>query len=461
MSANIHEKLFLEAIKSIDNSFFESGIWKNEYNCNGFVSRTIITPFCEITFRRRYYMNKNRSLHDNFYFVDRQLGIPSYKHLTNEALAVIFNVAVEVNSSYASKHAIPNVVISKQTVSNYQKNMNTISDSIPTIPDDIYHVDENIDIIYVEADEAHCNLQQFVSVNDSSDEIKFHHRSTIKVHSKNVINKLVLTHSGHKYPDLHLKRKELNNKRYFGGIHIDTSVLADNVFDSIHSQYDLNKVKYVFVSGDGAFWIKSLAKNLSTTLRSYNLQVISVLDKFHTNKYLRTIFSSDNDVINYVKNNFSSMTTDRFKNISNAYFAFKNNNTSSEKYFLNCVNYICNNLKEINNQKHPFYKFHCAMEGQISHILAKRLTSRPGGFSEKVLQNLTQMIIRKSNGLEITPDVVKCWSKEYLTYQNHKYIHPSKNWKPIYNSDVDMPILNSTNTNLKRAFYEICHPKFN
>lgn len=104
--------------------------------------------------------------------MDSQLEIPQRKHFTLEALALIFNMSCEVNASYAAKNAIPGVVISKQTVSNYQKNINTLVDNIPNIKETLEKDSKDTKIIYIEADEAHCNLQQENSNNDNSKKLK-------------------------------------------------------------------------------------------------------------------------------------------------------------------------------------------------------------------------------------------------------------------------------------------------
>ena len=315
-STNIHEKLFLDIFTRLDDDFFSSNVWKENYTCNGFVSRTIITPFCKLTFKRRYYMNKNKDLHDNFYYVDRTLNLPIRKHLTNEALALVFNMAVE---------------------------------------DTITPITEDIDVIYIEADEAHCNLQNEVSIDVSRDELKTHFACPIRTKHKNVINKLVLTHSGHNEPNLHLKRKSLANKRYFGGIHMAPTDLADNIYYSIKTQYDLSRVKYIFVSGDGANWIKSLYKSLKSILRNSSISIISVLDKFHTNKALKSIFASNHSIINYIKSIFNEMTKERFVSITDAFYAFNFEHNITEDSFRQNVAYICNNIQETKNQGHPLY----------------------------------------------------------------------------------------------------------
>jgi len=162
---HIVDNLFLSAIQDIDQAFFNTGSWKKHYTCNGFVKRTIITPLGQITYRRRYYMNKDKNCHDHFYYVDKILKIPARKHLSKEALAALFNMTVDVNGSYAAKNAIRGVTLSKQIVSNYLRIQNTMSEHVPTVL--VNELDEplSFDVIYVEADEAHVNLQQEAKVD--------------------------------------------------------------------------------------------------------------------------------------------------------------------------------------------------------------------------------------------------------------------------------------------------------
>lgn len=366
-SNGIVESIFLSTIQDIDNRFYNEGLWKEHYTCNGFVKRHIITPLGKISIKRRYYMNRDKSLHDHFYYVDRVLEIPSYKRISKEALVAILNMAVEVNGSYAAKNAIPSVTISKQTVSNYLKAQNTISDSVPVIDDREQGDPLTFDVIYIEADEAHVNLQQ-ASKKDETKEIKTTSFDKIIAQPKNIIDKLVLTHTGHKNEELRLKRKELGNKHYFGGIHMPTIDLSDNVFGYLSTRFNLAKAKYIFVSGDGAQWIKSLGESLRESLRSFpNLQVIQVLDKFHCAKYLNSIFGHDQTTLGDIRDIIFTITPERFRTISDAYFAFSPKRNITEDAFHQKVEYIIANLQAIKNQKHEFYRTPSGMEGHVSH----------------------------------------------------------------------------------------------
>jgi hypothetical protein len=461
-SEGIVSSIFLDTIQDIDNQYFEEGLWKENYTCNGFVERHIITPLGKISFNRRYYMNKSKEFHDHFYYVDKALEIPAYKRISKEALVAILNMAVEVNGSYAARMAIPGVTITKQTVSNYLKLQNTISDGIPTVDDAKMDEPLEFDVIYIEADEAHVNLQRNTQNNNTS-EIKTTQSDAKVCKSKNIIDKLVLTHTGHKYTELHLKRKELDNKHYFGGINMQTSDLSDNVFGYLSNCYDLTKTKYIFISGDGAYWIKSFGQSLTESLRTFkDLQVIQVLDKFHCAKYLNSIFGYDPQVLKEIRNGIYTLTPKRFQMITDAYFAFSSKRNIKEDAFNQKVDYILSNLQEIKNQKHEYYKTPCSMEGHVSHVLANRLTSRPKGFCEVVLKNLTQMIIHKKNGKDITTEMLDSWSKIYQPFEKPKHMRLTKEYKNEYSCYVQMPAQNSTCTNLKRfvKLVKYDHSKF-
>ena len=82
------------------------------------------------------------------------------------------------------------------------------------------------------------------------------------------------------------KRTKLCNKKHFGGVYtkrIDD--LWEEVLTYIDNTYDLEKVKNVFILGDGANWIKT---GLEWLPRSIN-----VLDKFHLMKAVKGIVGKE------------------------------------------------------------------------------------------------------------------------------------------------------------------------
>ena len=128
--------------------------------------------------------------------------------------------------------------------------------------------------------------------------------------------------------------------------------------------------------------------------------------------------------------------------------------------FQNHVNYICNNLAFIKNNLHPEYKTSCSMEGHVSHVLAKRLTSRPKGFCRKTLASLIQLLILKSNKLSLTNDNILLWQEDLEKEIKPKILRINKYIKREYDYNINLQIMNSANSKLKDFIHNITSPKW-
>ena len=83
------------------------------------------------------------------------------------------------------------------------------------------------------------------------------------------------------------KRTKLCNKKHFGGVYtgrIDD--LWEEVLTYIDNTYEIDKIKNIFVLGDGANWIKTGLEWLPKS--------INVLDKFHLMKAVNGIVGKEN-----------------------------------------------------------------------------------------------------------------------------------------------------------------------
>ncbi len=436
----------VEFIQTIDDRFFKTKFWKDYYHNHGFKERTLITSLGIIKFKRRYYVAKNKKTHKNFCFVDKKLKIEKYSRLSIDAIKELTVVATDVNASYAAKTALVDVIVSRQTVSNILKTMNTVNNDQLAIDEIIEKYNEEKETIYIELDEAHCNLQE---------------KNKQGKKKKNIIANLALVHTGHSSLTYASKRKELENKHYFGALRADTSSFCDKVYDYILKRFRASSIKRIFISGDGARWINSFARNLRYCFRESNIQVIQVLDKFHLRKRLTTIFSSNKNLINYFFTNLETITIKNFKAL--AYGFYQNNEEHKCKLpiFASHVNYICNNFEYIKNQLHPEYKTSCSMEGHISHVLASRLTSRPKGFSYQTLETLIQLRVLKANLHELTAQDIINFRKPITPEIKVRRQVANKMYKKIYDFNIELCIKNSTNTKMKDYINKIASPKWN
>lgn len=425
--------------KLLDDNFFEEKLWHDDFINKGFVERTLITSIGQIQFKRRYYVSRDKEHFSNFFYIDRLFKITKYARITLDAIKALTKQATLVNGSYAATNALWNCSVSRQSVSNILKKYNPLDNyGILRINENIEYQQFSKKVIYIELDEAHCNLQE----------------------KKNIIANLALVHTGHKATTFASKRKELENKHYFGDLNADTSLFCDRVYDYIQKRFKLSDLKYIFISGDGAWWINSFANKLRDCFKITPIKVIQVLDKFHLRKRITTIFSSNKKVISIIFKELKDLDAQKFALIANDFYEKNPDHKCKPSQFQNHVNYICNNLAFIKNNLHPEYKTPCSMEGHVSHVLAKRLTSRPKGFCRKTLASLIQLLILKANKLSLTNDNILLWQEDLEKEIKPKILRINKYIKREYDYNINLQIMNSANSKLKDFIHNITSPKW-
>jgi len=436
---SLTRKSIVNLFKYLDDKFFEEKSWKDDFYNKGFIKRTLITSIGEIHFKRRYYVSKNKDQHSNFFYIDSFFNITKYARITIDAIIELTKTATLVNGSYAAKHALLDCTVSRQSVTNILKKFKPLDNfNNLKLADNTEYKKMSKEVVYVELDEAHCSLQN----------------------KKNVVANLALVHTGHSIGTFASKRKELENKHYFGDLNADTSSFCDRIYDYIQKRYRLKDLKYIFVSGDGASWINSFTNKLRNCFKTTHIKIIQVLDKFHFRKRLTSIFSGNKKIINMIISELNSLNPEMFTFIANDFYDKNPNHKCNPNQFRKHVNYICNNFKYIKNNLHPKYKTPCSMEGHVSHVLAKRLTSRPKGFCKETLQSLIQLLILKSNNFKLTDRIISLFLKNTDKGFKYKGLRVNKYIKRYYDLNINLQIMNSNNSKLKEYFNNIISPKW-
>ena len=353
-------KLYESFLNYIDDKFKHSKERKLIYNIKETRKRTLITSVGYITINSTSYINKITK--ERFVLLREILHLKPYQRLTNEAEYQLIKYAMDENMSQAARHALRNTIISRSTVSKKIKVLDG------TIEENITRTDNQPDVLYIEMDEIHANLQ----------------------HNGNKICPCAIVHEG--YEEDFVKRKKLKNIHYFASSKLTYEELWEVVFDYVDKKYDINKFKIIFVSGDGAPGIKNYTNCFPNAK--------FVLDPFHyIKKHLKYIFKQDVELRhiadNYIRNNL----IDGFKILVDCQIE---KYPEQEKYMKEHMNYIINNLDGIKNQNHPDYKCHCSMEGHVNQAFARYITSSPYGFSEQGLENKLKLLVYHANKVELT-----------------------------------------------------------
>lgn len=383
-------KLYEEFLNYFDKQFKKNKERKLKYNIKQTRERTLITSVGVITFKYTSYIDKETG--EYFIPIREILYLKPYQRLSNEAEYQLIKYAMSENMSQSAKHALRNTQVSRSTVS---KKIKVLDGSIN---ESITRATTQPDILYIEMDEIHANLQQ----------------------GGNKICPCAIVHEG--YKESFVKRKELKNIRYFASSKLTYEELWEVIYDYIDKKYDINKFKKIFISGDGASGIKNYTNCFPNAK--------FVLDKFHyLRKHLKYIFKDNTELRNiaddYIRNNL----IDDFKTLVKYQMELIPEQKDKMKEHMN---YILNNIEGIKNQKDEDYKVSCSMEGHINQGFARYITSSPYGFSEQGLENKLKLLVYNANKIDLT-----IYDYLNLKYGINNYEEINKTIKQLTNIKYD------------------------
>lgn len=386
--------------------------------------RKIITIFGEVDFKRRYYFDKLTQ--ERVYLLDEYFKIAPKERLLENVETKLIEEAIETNYEKAGKIVAYRTEISKQTV------MNKISELRINTQKAEVTKKKIVDNIYCIADEDHVHLQKggieeprLIVVYDS------------------------ITKDG--------KRTKLCNKKHFGGVYkgrIDD--LWEEVLTYINDTYELEKVKNIYVLGDGANWIRTGLEWLPKS--------INVLDKFHLMKAVNGIVGKENkenikEKSEYKRRIYRSFYNQDFKETKEIVYEIlaEEMDITTRKRKEKLLIYILNNKNGISNLYKYQAELHgCSAEGHISHLYSARLSSRPLGWKTINVDNVSRLRLLKADNKEIKEivqnkrKVVEFKAIEKIRHQANARIKENINFKT-----VSIPAMEFGTTEQRKFFKQI------
>jgi len=290
---------------------------------------------------------------------------------------------------------------------------------------------KKIDILYIEADEDHIHLQN----------------------GKNTIVKLVYVYEG---KEANGNRNTLKNPKYFSGIYEgeDIEALWQEVWRYIESTYEEESIKKIYITGDGADWIRFGAKYLPNA--------IYVLDLFHLQKYITSALRDDKKskrnlwraILQEDKYGVNQILTQKREELN----ADRDNNPIDR-----CLTYINNNWDGICAYKdYQDEILGCSVESHVSHILSERLSRGPISWSKEGADKMAKLRAAKADGISLKDAIIKQEMEELKPVELPKEtINKAKNKiKKIY-SQIDsidnIPVLLNKNTFTSMAIRSLLH----
>ena len=379
-------------IESIDRGYKNSHERKHKYYIKARCKRTIMTIFGEITYNKTIYSNKYNE--GSYCFIDEYLGLKKYDYFDPYIKATIIEYAANNSSPKVAKilndmigkhikldKAHP--IISRQTIRNIILKSKLSNPEIKEL--------ETKDDLYIMADEKWVHTQN----NNNED----------------VMVKEIVVFDGR---EENKKKTKLLNKYSFTSF--NNNNFLNECLDYLYYVYDMDKIKNIYVMGDGATWIRKLTAHFKVNSQT---NVTFNLDKFHFKQAIHHLFlneSLEKIAVSYILNN----DKDDFKELCEEMIKENPYRTETietkKEYILNNWNYINNLYKN---------KLKCPMESQISHTLADLLTSRPKAYSIKTLNKILKIRLLYKNNHNIKQLYLNNYNKkdiltisaEHLNYE--------------------------------------------
>ena len=373
-------------LSSMDEKIYNCSYREGRYNVQRKDKRTLVSSVGDITFDSTYY----KRLTDEGGYVcllEEMMGLSKHERFTEEAEVMMLTEALKTSYSEAARIIPSKSKITKTTV------MNKVHQIVDEIPYEAPKEKKEYTYLFIEADEDHVAEQ--------------HGRWGKKEDNNGFISRLAYVYE-YKRETLGCKgRKELVNKFHFGGLyqgHDGIEKFWNNVNDFILKTYEVDKIKKIFISGDGAPWIKSGA--------DYVAKAVFCADKFHLMKYINAASGQMLDEKDIAKEELWHQLYKRsrkgFREYTDAMIKSANNTEPIEKL----QTYVLNNWSAVMLSLHSEIVDGCSAEGHVSHVLSDRLSSRPMGWSQRGADRMSKLrCYEKNYGREKIIDLVK-YSRE-------------------------------------------------
>lgn len=373
-------------LSSMDEKIYNCSYREGRYNVQRKDKRTLVSSVGDITFDSTYY----KRLTDEGGYVsllEEMMGLSKHERFTEEAEVMMLTEALKTSYSEAARIIPSKSKITKTTV------MNKVHQIVDEIPYEAPKEKKECTYLFIEADEDHVAEQ--------------HGRWGKKEDNNGFISRLAYVYEYKRETPGCKGRKELVNKFHFGGLyqgHDGIEKFWDNVNDFILKTYEVDKIKKIFISGDGAPWIKSGA--------DYVAKAVFCADKFHLMKYINAASGQMLDEKDIAKEELWHQLYKRsrkgFREYTDAMIKSANNTEPIEKL----QTYVLNNWSAVMLSLHSGIVDGCSAEGHVSHVLSDRLSSRPMGWSQRGADRMSKLrCYEKNYGREKIIDLVK-YSRE-------------------------------------------------
>ncbi len=361
-----------------DELLCQSGKRKSSYDIQRHRQRELITTVGDISFTHTVFKNKETG--ENLCLLDRAINLPPHERFSVPAEVKVLSEA-EVHSY---QHAADSLSVGDQKVSKVavMEKVHGVREAFPEEADP--EKKKVVEYLYIEADEDHVHKQKCGERQPGS-----------------FMGKLIYLFEGKEA--VCDGRYRLISPHYHGGLYPgsdENAALWSEVQRYIEKHYDEELLKRVYISGDGANWIKAGVDYIDKS--------VFVADRFHLMQYINRVSRLVLDDEKWVKQRFYKyIYTDNLLAAKKMLTRIQNS-SGRDDVVEEVRSYLVGNWEAIHRAFRDKNVLGCSAEGHVSNIYADRMSSRPMGWSEDGCDSMCRLrCFVKNNGREKIIDLVK------------------------------------------------------
>ena len=168
----------------------------------------------------------------------------------------------------------------------------------------------------------------------------------------------------------------------------------------IEAHYDIDLIKCVYISGDGASWIKAGV--------DYVDKSVFVSDRFHLMKYINRVARLVLDDEKWVKQRFYKYIYTNNLLAAKKMLTRIQNSSENDAVVEDVRSYLVGNWDAIHRAFRDKNVIGCSAEGHVSNVYAERMSSRPMGWSEDGCDSMCRLrCYVRNHGRDKIIDLVK------------------------------------------------------
>ena len=321
------------------------------------VKRSLQTSLGAMEYGRTYYETAEG---EHVYLLDHLIGVEPYERMSKALCAKLVNLAAEM--SYGKSAACAETDVSRQTVSN---KVNALREVVQ----EVERVKETPEELHLFADEDHAHLKD----------------------GRSAIVPLVTISEG--IDTSNPKRHRLVNPLHIAGYGMEAEAFNDQVEACMYERYDLNKVKRIYIHGDGARRIVALGERFPNAEH--------VLDGFHLEKYLKRLshYNGAAQRMGALRAALKDGNWKTYKKLLETIYALQTG--KDRERCKPVILYLWNNRQAAHLRYSPDICGSCT-ESLVSHVLSERLSRTPLAWSECGLEKMTMLVVFRKNGRKVT-----------------------------------------------------------